>query len=429
VAASAEERRTTVERTLSARWMVVGLLTLGMAIAYADRVNLSVAITDIGAALGLSAAQRGFALSAFFISYTVLQIPAGWMVDRYGIRRLYIVAFFLWSVASVATAFAASFASLCAIRMLLGLGEAVVIPASMRYIREHFDEKDRGMAVGVFMTGSKIGPAVAFPVAASLAAAFGWTWMFILSGVVPLLWLLPYSRWVPKNDSAAIRQQRDRQQEENTLSMQAILASPAMWGTVLGTFTYMYFFYFCLTWMPTYFQQQYGLSLEATGWYTGVSFAGMALMSVIGGKAADAMILRGYDAITVRKAFTLAGLALATTQTLSLVTGSTTAMLFFSAFGLCAMGLASANYWALTHTLIPRSAVGTMVGFQNTAASLAGVVAPWLTGWMIDATGSHDTPIRAIAFFLGLGIVSYTVLVRERFAPKASRASYVPAVG
>ena len=152
-------------------------------------------------------------------------------------------------------------------------------------------------------------------------------------------------------------------------------------------------------------------------------------MSVIGGKAADAMILRGYDAITVRKAFTLAGLALATTQTLSLVTGSTTAMLFFSAFGLCAMGLASANYWALTHTLIPRSAVGTMVGFQNTAASLAGVVAPWLTGWMIDATGSHDTPIRAIAFFLGLGIVSYTVLVRERFAPKVSRASYVPAVG
>ena len=419
---SAEKRLASVEMTPSARWMVVGLLTLGMAIAYADRVNLSVAITDIGAALGLTAAQRGFALSAFFIPYTVLQIPAGWMVDRYGIRRLYIVAFLLWSVASVATAFAGSFAWLCAIRMLLGVGEAVVIPASMRYIREHFDEKDRGMPVGVFMTGSKIGPAVAFPVAASLAAAFGWKWMFILSGVVPLLWLLPYSRWVPEHDPAAVGQQHGREQQGNTLSMQAILASPAMWGTVLGTFTYMYFFYFCLTWMPTYFQQRYGLSLEATGWYTGVSFAGMALMSVIGGKAADAMILRGYNPMTVRKAFTLAGLALATTQTLSLVTGSTTAMLFFSAFGLCAMGLASANYWALTHTLIPKGAVGTMVGFQNTAASLAGVVAPWLTGWMIDATGSLDTPIRAIGVFLGLGIVSYTVLVRERFAPKASRA-------
>ncbi len=407
--------------------MVVGLLTLGMAIAYADRVNLSVAIADIGAALGLSAAQQGFALSAFFISYTVLQIPAGWMVDRYGIRRLYIVAFLLWSVASVATAFAGSFAWLCAIRMLLGLAEAVVVPASMRYIREHFDEEDRGMAVAVLMTGSKIGPALAFPLAASLAAAFGWRWMFVLSGVVPLLWLLPYSRWIPKNDPAAVTRQPSRQQDRNTLSMQDILASPATWGTVLGTFTYMYFFYFCLTWMPTYFQRQYGLSLEATGWYTGVSFAGMALMSVIGGKAADAMILRGYDPMTVRKAFTLGGLVLATTQTLSLVTDSTTAMLFFSAFGLCAMGLASANYWALTHTLIPRSAVGTMVGFQNTAGSLAGVVAPWLTGWMIDVTGSHDTPISAIAVFLGLGVASYTILVRERFAPKVSSAAYIPA--
>jgi MFS-type transporter involved in bile tolerance (Atg22 family) len=102
-------------------------------------------------------------------------------------------------------------------------------------------------------------------------------------------------------------------------------------------------------------------------------------------------------------------------------------MLFFSAFGLCGLGLTTANYWALTHTLIPSGAAGTMVGFQNTAASLAGVVAPWLTGWMIDATGSHDTPISAIGLFLGLGIASYTVLVKERFAPTVSRGSYIPA--
>jgi MFS family permease len=159
------------------------------------------------------------------------------------------------------------------------------------------------------------------------------------------------------------------------------------------------------------------LSLEATGWYAGASFAGMALVAIAGGKAADLFIARGFDPVAVRKTFTLAGLSLATVQTLSVFTGSTNVMLFCSVFGLTALGLTTANYWALTQALIPGGAVGTMVGMQNTAASIAGVAAPAITGWMISATGSFDAPVYAIGGWLLLGVASYAILVRRRFAP------------
>ena len=109
---------------------------------------------------------------------------------------------------------------------------------------------------------------------------------------------------------------------------------------------------------------------------------------------------------------------MAATQTISVFTDSVPAMIFFTVFSLCGLGLATANYWALTQTLIPGGSIALVVGIQNTAANLAGIVAPWLTGWMIQKTGSFDTPIKAVGVWLVLGIASYVFLVRWRFAPK-----------
>jgi MFS transporter, ACS family, D-galactonate transporter len=92
--------------------------------------------------------------------------------------------------------------------------------------------------------------------------------------------------------------------------------------------------------------------------------------------------------------------------------------LFFAVFSLTGLGLATANYWALTQTLIPGGAIGRIVGIQNCAANLPGIVAPILTGWLKETTGSYDAPIQAIWFFLVLGIVAYVFLVREKYAPK-----------
>ncbi len=405
------------------RWPVVVLLSLGMVIAYFDRVNLSVALPSMSEGFGWTETQQGMALSAIFWTYTLLQIPSGYLVDRFGVRTPYLIGFLIWSIASAATALTAGLAALVAIRWLVGIGESVVTPASMRYIRLHFDEKNRGSAVGLYMAGTKVGPALGMPVSAYLVAEYGWQPMFIIIGLVSLVWLLPWMLWVKKDDvaaqpgsSAAVKRAVGGQ----SVSTSAIVKSPVIWGTILGTFCYMYFVYYCMTWMPTYFKQQHGMSIKEMGWYGGVSFGGMALVAVTAGWAADALIRRGRDPVAVRKGFTIAGLLAASTQTLGAYTTDTNLMLLFAVFSLCGLGLATANYWALTQTLIPGGSIALVVGIQNTAANLPGIVAPWLTGWLIERTGAFDAPIKTVGVWLALGIASYLFLVREKYAPKPS---------
>jgi MFS family permease len=404
------------------RWPVVALLSAGMAIAYFDRVNLTVAMPSIAAAFGLTRAQQGLALSAFFWAYTALQIPCGALVDRHGVRIPYLIGFLLWSVASASTALVGGLAGLVAVRLLVGAGQAVVAPASMRFISLHFSDRQRGLAVGLYMTGTKLGPALGLPFAAWLASNAGWPRMFVLLGLGGLPWLVPWTWWVKKDDPAALARTSDPPGRRQTLPVGQIVSSPAMWGIIVGTYCYMYFVYYAMTWMPIYLKERHGLSIEQMGWYGGLSFAGMAVVAALAGYAADRLIARGWDPVNVRKSFTIAGFAAAATQALCAYTHSTGLLLFLVVFSLCGLGLATANYWALTQTLIPGGSIAMVVGIQNTAANLAGIVAPWLTGWMIQKTGSFDAPIRAVGLWLVVGMACYLILVRREFAPRAGAA-------
>lgn len=396
------------------RWWVVGLLSLGMVIGYVDRVNLTVALPEmIKGAIELDKAEQGMALSAFFWTYTLFQIPAGMLVDRYGVRMLYFYGFLLWSIASAATTFTTGLASLIAFRLLVGTGESVVTSCSLRYIGLHFEEKKRGLAVGLYMTGTKVGPAVGIPLAAWLVHAYGWKPAFLILGLGSLLWLIPWMVWIKPSDPAAQGRPPGAAKSASAVTLGQALASPVMWGIIGGTYCYMYFVYYCMTWMPRYFQEKHGMSLTETGWFSGVSFGGMALVAALSGWAADRIIAKGYDAVNVRKAFTVAGFVMAATQTISVFTHSKDVMIFFTVASLCGLGLATANYWALTQTLMPGA---LPVAIQNTAANLAGIVAPWLTGWLIKQTGSFDAPIKGVGLWLLLGIFCYTFLVRRRAA-------------
>ena len=398
------------------RWAVVCLLSVGMVIAYCDRVNLSAVLTEIGRDMGLDTERQGMAMSAFFWTYTVFQIPAGMLVDRYGVRVLYLCGFLLWSLASASTTLiGGSFALLIALRLLVGTGESVVTSSSLRYIRDHFEEKRRGLAVGIYMSGTKVGPAVGIPVAAYLAKNFGWQTMFLILGAGSLLWLVPFLLLVKKSDkSAQGRSTASVTGAPASVTLGQALRTPLMWGIILGTYCYMYFVYYCMTWMPTYFRQRHGMSIEKMSWFSFVSFGGMAVVTALAGYAADRWIARGADPVRVRKIFTIAGFVAASLQTLSVFTDSQSLMIFFTVASLCGLGLATANYWALTQTLMPGA---LPVAIQNTAANLAGIVAPWLTGWLIKQTGSFDAPIKAVGVWLALGIAAYVFLVRREYAP------------
>jgi MFS family permease len=402
---------------LSRRWTVIGLLSLGMIIAYVSRSNLSVALAmpDFIRSFHLSDTDRGTLNSAFFWAYAALQIPAGWVVDRYGVKLPYAFSFLFWCLASAGTAFARVVPQLIALRVVLGVGESIVAPASYRWIRFNFEEKQRGLAVGLYMTGTKIGPAIGAPLAAWLIVQYDWRMMFLILGLGGLIWLVPWMLLVEDND---------RKLAENAAKSAGapvpfgrIMASPVTWGTVIATFCYMYFVYFCMTWMPAYFVEQRHLSLSKMGLYTFFSFGGMAIIAALAGWAADWLIGRGSSPVTVRKWFTIAGFAIACTELIGARTSSVPVALTLAVVSLSGLGLATANYWALTQTLIPATAIGRVSGIQNCSASVAGIVAPILTGWLKQQTGSYETPMGIVWIFLVIGVLSYLVMVREKYAP------------
>jgi len=402
----------------SRKWFIVALLSLGMVIAYIDRFNLSVvlALEEFKRLFGLTDAHRGTLNSAFFWTYALLQIPAGWLVDRRGCKLPYALGFLFWCLVSALCGAVNAVWQILTLRLLLGVGESVVTPASMRWIRFNFPESRRGLAVGLYMTGTKAGPAIAGPIVVALIQAFGWRWMFVILGLGGLVWLV-FWLLLAKDDDRQLEREQARTSGAAPVPFARVLANPVMWGIIIATFGYNYFVYFSLTWLPSYLKERRGLSLQDMGWYTMFSFGGMAVMAAVAGWAADVIIARGRDPIRVRKAFTIAGFLLAATEGIGARSDSQTVALFFAVFSLSGLGLATANYWALTQSLFPGAAIGRIVGVQNCASNVAGIVAPMVTGWLKQATGEYEAPMQAVWLLLLIGAAMYVFVVRARYAP------------
>jgi MFS transporter, ACS family, D-galactonate transporter len=404
------------------RWLTLILLSVGLIIAYVDRTNLSIALAtaEFHNFFALSDSQRGFVNSAFFWSYTLLQIPAGLLIDRAGIKWPVSAALLLWCAASAATASAGSLWLLVSLRLLLGVGESLIFPAGLSWIHRNIEERGRGFAAGIFVSATKWGPALGAPLAAWLISHFGWRSMFRVIGLGGIVWLLPWILFA--REGASRRDLLTQHKQPPPLPLSLLMRSRIIWGTMIGTFCYNYFLFFSITWLPAYFVERRGLSLNSMGIYTMFSFAGTGVVAIAAGAAADWFIRRGADPAATRRWFTIAGLLGASTEVIGALARSNQTAVFFVIFSMAALGLATANYWALTQTLLPRSAAGRVAGVQNTALNLAGIIAPILTGWLKQVTGSYTVPMQTIGIFLLAGIAAYLFLVK-RADPVLNEAS------
>ena len=409
-------------RNSAYRWGIMALLCVGYMIAYFDRVNLSVAVAsdEFKQYFQLSDIDRGNLNSAFFWTYAALQIPAGWIVDRYGVKWPFAIGFVLWSVLSGMTAWASTLWQLFAIRFALGIGESMITPAGMRWIRLNVAENQRGLFIGIYMAAAKAGPAVGLIIAGFLLREAGWRSMFLIIGFGALIWLIPWLIFLRDDDreieKAAVANAGGAATQVPFLQL---VMSPVIIGTIVGTFCYQYFVYYNMTWLPSYFKEARGLNLDKMTVFSFASFAGMAIVATLAGFAADKLIDRGYNAVKVRKSFVIAGFLTASTQLIGAYAESQNVALFFAVFSLSGLGLMTANYWALTQTLLPGAGIGRLVGLQNCAANIPGIVAPMLTGWLKQSTGGYTAPMLAICVFLVMGIAAYVFLVREEYVPKA----------
>jgi MFS transporter, ACS family, D-galactonate transporter len=256
-----------------------------------------------------------------------------------------------------------------------------------------------------------MGPAIASPLATWLILGYGWRAMFFLLGLGGLVWVIPWLLLAEDDRPPSTRLQAVIQRAEPSFG--ALFRTRAMWATLIGTFCYNYFLFFSLTWLPAYLVESRNLTLSSMSVYTMFSFAGTGAVAILAGSAADWMIRRGASAVNTRRWFTIAGLLAASTEVFGAMSGSTDVAVFFAIFSMTGLGLATANYWAITQTLLPGVAPGRVAGIQNTALNLAGIVAPIMTGWLKQITGSYTAPMQTIWVVLITGVAAYLFLARQ----------------
>lgn len=400
------------------RWSLVCLLSLGVIIAYVDRTNLSVSLADASFKkfFQLDDTQRGLLNSVFFWSYALLQIPAGFFVDRFGVKYPMAIGFGLWCLVSAATGATTAVWQLITLRLLLGVFESVVTPGAVRWVGCNIEERRRGLAMGIYMAGTKFGSAVGAKLATWLLGIYGWRQMFVILGLGGLAWLIPWLL-LARNDDRQIERAQAAASTTPIIPFAGLFRTRVMWGILIGTFCYNYFAYFCMTWLPAYLVERRGLSMAEMGTITSFSFGGMATVAIIAGFAADWLISRGANAIRTRRWFTIAGFLVASTEMIGALSNSKQVAVAFAIISLSGLGLATANYWALTQALMRGAAMGGVAGAQNMASNLAGVAAPLLTGWLKSATadvgGGYVWPMRLIWVFLLAGVGAYVFLVKE----------------
>jgi len=360
------------------RWLLTSLLAVAGLINYFDRTIVSVALPVIAADLNLRPAKLGVLLSAFFWSYALMQVPIGWLSDRFNLRWLYAVCFALWSLTCGFTGFAGSLGLLIVLRMLLGIGESIYLPGAIKLVSVVFPARDRGLASGLVNCGTRAGLAFGAPLIASLVVAFGWRKAFFILGFSALVWLIPWLAAFPREATTADGKSRP------------------LWGSLdrnlvgmsLGNIGYGYYFYLMVTWLPSYLVNARHLPLKTAGVYAVLPYLTFTIGEPLGGWIADRLVRRGWEETFSRKVIlTAAFLSSLLLIPAGLVRDNYASLLLLG--GASLVGFSTGNIYALVQRLSREGEVGFGIGFMNFAGNISGVAAPLVTGLIIDRTGSY----------------------------------------
>jgi MFS family permease len=372
--------------------------------------------------LGLSASQLGVLLSAFFWTYAGMQLFSGWLVDRLNVNWVFAGGFFLWSGATAVTGTVHTFSALLLLRMLLGTGESVAYPSYSKIIALNFPEEHRGRANAVISTGLLLGPGFGMLLGGLLMARVGWRPLFIVLGLVSLLWLLPWVRCVPKSRAAI------PPGTTGAPSLPEFLRLRSAWGTCMGLFAGNYVSYFLITWLPFYLVRDRHFSVDNMAKIGGIAYLLGACSATLAGWLSDRWIMSGATPSRVRKTFTGGGLAFAGIFVGLAAVGGPRYCVAALIMGVIFFGVCSSNVWAITQTLAGPEAAGRWTGFQNFIGNLAGVVAPALTGFVLERTGHFYWAFAIVTAVALTGTASWVFLVgpvKQVFWHRTLRAQVV----
>ncbi|MGG5289164.1 MFS transporter [Pseudomonas shirazensis] len=407
---------------------VVFLLLIGI-VNYLDRSALSIANTSIQKDMMISPSQMGILLSAFSIAYAFAQLPMGMIIDRLGSKIALGASLLAWSVAQTTFGLVNSFAGFMGLRVLLGIGEAPMFPSAAKALSEWFDANERGTPTGIVWSSTCLGPCLAPPLLTLLMVNYGWRGMFIITGllgvVLAVCWLTFYkSKAQYLAELAAGGKPLPTEHVAPAADPQApkvsyfagwldLFKHRSTWGAVLGFMGVIYMLWLHLTWLPGYFEREHGLDLYKTAWVVSLAYGFGAVGTIVAGRFCDRLVKRGMSILGSRKFSVITGLVLAAlfTLPLSYVTGLTGCVILLC-LALFSINMASATAWMIVNTIVDSPRVASFGSIQNFGGYIAGSVAPIVTGFSIQYSGSFNTAFMISAVVALCSAVAYFLLLK-----------------
>ncbi len=407
------------------RWRIAFLLSFGVLVNFFDRVNLSVSQDALHTSFGLSMIAFGFLSSAYSWTYAAMQIPAGILLDRWGVRRVGCVSTLLWSVASFGAAISSGIAGFFGARFLLGVGESPTFPANAKAIGYWFPENERSLATAITDAAAKFSTAIGVPFLGLVLLRFGWRWSFAATGLISFFYFLLFY-WIyynPSTDKALSKEERQfmmqgHVQPEGAVnatrgaSLGYLLRQPKVYGLGLGWGAYNYCFYLLLTWLPSYLSISLHVDLLHSVLYTSAPWLFATLTDlVVGGWLVDALIRRGCDASRVRQTVLVVGTGFGLGILGAAHAGSAVTALIWISISLGGLAAAAPVAWTVPSLIAPRESVGRLGGIVNFCGQLAAISAPIVTGYVASTTHAFTSAFVAATVILLLGIAGYIFLL------------------
>ncbi|WP_237760981.1 MFS transporter [Pantoea sp. A4] len=374
------------------------LLYLGYMISYVDRGAISLALAHIGKDFNVGPAELGVVLSAFYLGYAAMQIPGGWLADRFGSKKVVVVSIGLWSLFTVLTGMAGSLASLLLIRFLFGIGEGSYPSSAVKGVAELYPREARPKMAGLMISSNYVGSFVAPLIVAPLIIWLGWRDVFLAIGVAGIAFAAVYAFSVPQSK---VTPDLPVQGSKEKVSVRELLRMPLLWKIVVV--------WFCLSmvnkgldaWMPMYLLTARGLDLKTVGMLVPLPFIAASIATALGGW----VMTRYFDG---KEKFLMMGSCILTAlfvygmykgQTTTQVILCQTVAYFFKSFVFAAA-------FALPTKILAQRLVGTGIGMVNFGGQAAGFISPMVIGFLVSYYHSYDS-----AFLFLLAAVAISALV------------------
>jgi MFS family permease len=388
---------------------LVTLLGAAVLLNYVDRGAIGIAAPLMTAELKLDPEAFGLVLSAFFWVYAPVQLVVGWLCDRFAVYRLMAAGVLLWAIATLATGFVAGFTSLMVLRILLGVGETIAFPGASKIITRHVPPERRGMANAALSLGIALGPALGTLAGGLILASLGWRAIFLIFGIVTLLWLAPWF-------GATAKLRQSDAPAERTVPFGALIRKWPLWSMSIAHIASNYVFYFLLGWLPLFLVGSRGLAITEMTFLATLGYAAQAAAALGFGMLSDSWTKAGRQEALMRRWMMILGQLLAGLAVLGIAfaQGPLELGILLALAGI-ATGALSLNTYAVAQMFAGPRAAGTWVGIQNAIGNSSGIFGPIVTGIIVKHMGyaTAFAVTAAVAIFGALWWIAGVPAIRE----------------